>query len=167
MRRAARPILPTVYPFGQFHTDSIHNYLAKIEEARTRKGNANMKKSHIFAAIFVLSVSPMAIAQTAPPPPDAPSSPAPETPPAPEAPPAPDQPPMADSPAAPAAPAPAPAPEATPAPPPPSEPVMQPSAAPAPTSAMDKDYPVCSRTVTDNCRNASEGGTKKKARKKK
>jgi hypothetical protein len=23
---------------------------------------------------------------------------------------------------------------------------------------MDKDYPVCSKAVTDNCRNASEGG---------
>jgi hypothetical protein len=120
-----------------------------------------MKKSHIFAAIFALSVSTMAIAQNAPPPPDAPS--APDAPPAPEAPPAPDQPPMADSPATPAPPAP----EAMPAPPPPpSEPVMQPSAAPAPTSAMDKDYPVCSKTVTDNCRNANEGGSKAKKKRK-
>ncbi len=117
-----------------------------------------MKKSHIFAAMLCLSLPPMAIAQTAPPPPDAPATP--NNPPAPEAPPTPDQPPMADTPAPPA-------PEPTPAPPPPSEPVMERSAAPTPTSAMDKDYPVCSKSVTDNCRNASEGGTKKKARKKK
>ena len=114
-----------------------------------------MKKSLIFATILALSVSPGAIAQDAPPPPDAPSAP----PPAPEAPvspadatmpaPAAEQPPMPESP-----------------PPAAAEPVIQSQPMPAPMSAMDKDYPVCSKTVTDSCRNASEGGTQMKKKRK-
>jgi len=32
---------------------------------------------------------------------------------------------------------------------------------PPPADAMDKEYPVCSRTVTDNCQNPGEGGAKR------
>ncbi len=103
-----------------------------------------MKKSLIFASILAFTIAPVAIAQNAPPPPEAP--PAPETPPTPPAdepmaPPATEQPPMPETP-----------------PPAAAEPVMQSAPAPTPTSATDEDYPVCSKTVTDNCRNASEGG---------
>ena len=105
-----------------------------------------MKKSLIFAAAMALSISPMAIAQNAPPPPDAPpasTSPDAPMPPVDAAIPAPaaEQPPM---------------PEATP--PAAAEPVMQSQPMPTATSALDRDYPVCSKSVTDNCRNASEGG---------
>jgi hypothetical protein len=31
---------------------------------------------------------------------------------------------------------------------------------PPPAAAMEKDYPVCSRTVQDSCRNPGEGGAK-------
>jgi hypothetical protein len=38
-------------------------------------------------------------------------------------------------------------------------PTMTSNAVPAPPAeAMNKTYPVCSRTVTDSCRNPGEGG---------
>jgi hypothetical protein len=137
-----------------------------------------MKKSLLFAATAMFAFTQGALAQDT-----MPADPSTQTPPAPapadpSAPPPPGEPmpgmpmpgqpaptdPAMPAPADPAMPAPAPAPTdptaATPAP------IMQSSVAPAPT-VSDKDYPVCSKTVTDSCRNGSEGGMKKKARKKK